>query len=717
MAEPLFSASWYRVAQLRPRLAPQLNTARQPVRDQIWHVLVEPNSGRQMRLNPSAWAFAGRCDGNHTVAALWALLLERMGHDAPTQDDIVRLLAGLYRGGMLQFDAAPHLSMLFAQRDRQEQKGGRGWVNPLLLMRMRLFDPTRLLDRLVPLVRPLLGPTALVLWALGVALAALACAVSWPQLRAEAATLAGTPRMLWLAWLAYPVIKAVHELGHAVAVRRFGGAVHELGITLLFFTPAPYVDASAANAFERRGQRMLVSAAGIMVELALAALAAGVWFAVQPGLVRDAAFVTLLICSVSTLLFNGNPLLRLDGYYVFSDALDLPNLAARSNAWWAAWAHRLVRGRAAVPHIPLAAGEAKWLVVYAPLAWSYRLALLLALVGWVGGQSWLLGWLAATLLVGWLAVQAAAALLRLLQGTARPLAVAALVAAAAGTGLLLFLLPVPQTVVARGVVWPPERSQLRAEMAGFVEGQPLADGAPVHAGQLLLTLADPVLQAEHDRRVSELAGLQAQQYQALLSEPARAADVALELARAQAGIERAQQQLSQLEVRARVPGRLVLAKPQDLAGSFAARGALLGYVLEEGPGSAPANVRVVLDEQDVPLVRERVQAVQVRLADAPRQVLAATLQREVPGATRSLPTAALGDRGGGPFAVDPADKEGLRTLAPVFLMDVALPGHPVGRIGARAWVRFELAAEPLGRQWLRRARQLLLRQFNPVGQA
>ncbi|MEP6791791.1 MAG: PqqD family peptide modification chaperone, partial [Ramlibacter sp.] len=342
--EPLFSESWYRVASLRPRLAQQLKVVRQPVRDQVWHVLVEAASGRQVRLNPVAWQFAGRCDGTQTVAALWELLLARLGDGAPTQDDILRLLAQLYRNGMVQFDAAPHLSMLFAQRAQEGRERSRGFINPMLL-RMRLFDPTRLLDRLEPLLRPLLGKPGLVVWMLCAALAALLCAVNFPQLRAQASAQAASPHMLWLAWLCYPVIKAIHELGHALAVRRFGGAVHEVGITLLFLTPAPYVDASAANSFERRGQRIAVSAAGIMVELFLAALAAFVWFAVEPGRLRDVAFVTLLICSVSTLLFNGNPLLRLDGYYVFSDALDLPNLAARSNAWWAAWAHRLVRGR------------------------------------------------------------------------------------------------------------------------------------------------------------------------------------------------------------------------------------------------------------------------------------------------------------------------------------------------------------------------------------
>src|SRR5690606_19426199 len=165
-----------------------------------------------------------------------------------------------------------------------------------------------------------------------VALACLAAAVSFASLKADAVRVLATPSSYALAWLAYPLVKALHELGHALAVRRFGGAVHEVGISLLMLTPAPYVDASAASAFPRAGQRALVSAAGIMVELALAAIAMFAWTVLSPGLARDAALVVLLICSVSTIVFNANPLLRLDGYHLLCDALQLPNLALRSNA-------------------------------------------------------------------------------------------------------------------------------------------------------------------------------------------------------------------------------------------------------------------------------------------------------------------------------------------------------------------------------------------------
>jgi putative peptide zinc metalloprotease protein len=713
MARPLVSGSWYRVSELKPSLPAGLRIVRQQVRDQVWHVLVEPGSGRQVRLNPAAYAFVGRCDGQATVGELWQLLLEREGEDAPGQDDILRLLAQLFRAGMLQFDTAPNLSLLFARRGEDQERSRRAFLNPLML-RLRLADPTRLLDALAPLALWLGRWPVLVAWLLLVLLAGLAAAVNFGALRADALRVLATPSSYAIAWLAYPVIKALHELGHALAVRRFGGAVSEVGLSLVFLTPAPYVDASAANAFAQARQRALVSAAGIMVELALAALATIAWVLVAPGLLRDAAVVVVLIGSVSTVLFNANPLLRLDGYHLLCDLLELPNLALRSRAWWAAFWRRLVGGETDLPAGALAAGEGKWLVLYAPAALLYRLGLLVGLVFWIGHASWLLGWAAALAVVAWLAQAGVRALLRPADGAVEPRARRRAIAAAAGAVaaalVLLFAVPMPDSVVARGVVWPPERAQLRPGSAGFAGAGLVRGGTQVADGDVVLTLSDPALEAQRDKAVSERTGLLAQQYQSLLEDPARARDINEQIARNDAELQRAEQQIDGLQVRARSAGQVVWTREEDVPGSFAKRGSMLGYVL----GPEPAQVRVALRDEDLLRVRGRVRAIEVRLADSPWTVHRATLRSETPAATRELPSAALGDRQGGPVPVDPTDKEGLRTLAPVFLFDVQVPDLGAERIGGRAWVKLELPAEPVGLQVVRLARQLLVKEFNPT---
>ncbi|MGV3573478.1 MAG: PqqD family peptide modification chaperone [Ramlibacter sp.] len=716
MSEPLVSASWHRVAALRPGLVPGLRVVRQPVREQVWHVLVEPATGRQVRLNPSAYALVARFDGQVSVSELWERQLAQQRADAPTQDEVLRLLAQLFRGGMLRFDAAPHLSLVFARRDEEGRQRRRTFMNPLML-RMPLADPTRLLRLLAPLGALLFRRATFIAWLLAALLAALAAGAHFQELVTETRRLFGTPSNYLIAWFCYPVVKLLHELAHGLAVRRFGGEVHEMGVTLMFLTPAPYVDASAANAFADPRQRLVVSAAGILVEIALACAALALWLAASPGLVRDVALVVVLICSVSTLMFNANPLMRLDGYYVLCDALQLPNLALRSRAWWARHWRRWIGAAPGGPEPLLAHGERKWLLAYAPASALYRVVLLLTLVFWVGQYSWLLGSLGAAALLFWLlkvtwqwatGAAAASADPRLRWRSLRA-------AAAVGTlaVLVLAVVPAPHQVVARGVVWPPENAQLRAASGGFVERVQLEQGAAAQAGQSLLLLSDPVLVAQRERVLAERGGLLTQQYGALLSEPARATELAEDVERNAAEIARLDEQLAQLEVRALVAGQVVWARPQDLPGSYVQRGAMLGHVLAPGP----AHVRVALLEEDFLRTRGRVQAVEVRMADAPFTAYAAKLSNTVPGAALELPSAALGDRYGGPVPVDPADPNGVRTRAPVFVLDAAVPALRPPAVGGRAWVKLVLPPEPLAQQWMARLRQLFLKQFNPMGQA
>ena len=133
-----------------------------------------------------------------------------------------------------------------------------------------------------------------------------------------------------LLWLCFPVVKFLHELGHAMVTKAGGGEVHEMGLMLLVMMPVPYVDASAANVLRSRWQRAVIGAAGMLTELFIAALAFYAWMLLEPGLLRAVCFNVMLVAGVSTLIFNGNPLLRYDAYYILADLIELPNLAAQS---------------------------------------------------------------------------------------------------------------------------------------------------------------------------------------------------------------------------------------------------------------------------------------------------------------------------------------------------------------------------------------------------
>lgn len=715
MRESLFSPLWYRVAGQHPYLRVDVRVQRQQYRDQVWYVLINERTGRQYRVNHKAYQVIGRCDGRSSVQQLWDGMLDDLGDDAPTQDEMIRMLSQLNQQGLLGYEAMPDVQALVGHQDERVKRRRRGFLNPFAF-RIPLGDPSRLLNRLDWLARAVCNPVTLWVWLIAMAAAVTAAASNWHALSVHASTYMATPHYLLLAWLSFPFIKTLHELGHALAVRRWGGEVHSIGVTLFVLTPAPYVDASASAGFRARYQRAVVGAIGIMVELSLAAIALLVWLNVQPGLTRDLAFVTMFIASVSTVLFNGNPLLTFDAYYVMCDALDLPNLGSRSKAYWA----DLLRGFAFGVHTPSAVqaakGERKWLIAYAPLAAAYRIFLSVLIVLWIGGQSFVLGVLAGVyVLVALFFKPAIAAVRNVLTvapaGRGRSRARAVIGFAAAALLIVLCIVPFPFHTSARGVVWLPEQAQIRPETDGFVAKITMDDGARVEPGQVLLVLEDPMLLANRDALASQLERLQADRSNALLRDPLRARNFEQDIARVQGELRRAEEKIAQLELRAQVAGTLVIPRQEDLPGMFAKRGRTLGYILDDGE----TGVRAAVPEQDAALVRERTHRVEVRLAEASAERMVAELVREVPAATHQLPSAALSDRGGGPHVTDPADKDGLRALEPVVLIDLKLPDTNLQRAGGRVWIRFDHGAEPLAGQWYRRFRQLFLQHFNPTG--
>lgn len=712
MAESLFSPLWYRVSDLHPRLRAGVRVQRQLYHGETWYLLVDSTAGRQNRINRAAYELIGHFDGRNSVNEVWTLLLEKLGDDAPTQNEVVRILSRMSDAELVQFERTPDIVGLFRNREQRERRR-RPWVNPLAFS-IPLFDPARVLDRLEPVLRPFMRPATFAVWVVIVILAASTAGTHWNELRAHAGIYMLTGYYLMLAWVCYPVIKGLHELAHALAVRRWGGEVHEMGVTLMFFMPMPYTDASAANAFRNRWDRAAVSAAGIMVELGLAAVALWLYLELGPGLLRDIAFVVLFLCGASSLFFNANPLVRFDGYYLFCDVLDLPNLGVRSRAYWM---HRVlsVLGGADRADAPaMTRRERKWLLFYAPASLIYRVVLSLALTMWLGSKSAWLGWIAGALVIAFVIVRPAWAVVREVLA-ALPLGRvrrrAALIAGAAGAGVLALTLavPFPRTLLVQGVVWPPEQAQVRADTEGFVMRVLARDGDVVEPGTPLVELDEPQLRTEHVGLVSRVQLLEAQRYQVLMNDPAKAKNVIEELGRAQAELKRIEERIGYLTVRSQVSGKLVLPHSEDLPGAFVKKGTMLGYVLT----GAPTAVRAVVSNESGPLVRASGQGVEV-LLPGQGSPLPARLERRVPAAAHVLPSAALGERGGGRYVTDPADKEGVRTLEPVFLFDLALQGERLQSLGQRAWVRFDLGYEPLAVQGYRRFRQLLLKHFNPV---
>jgi len=272
---------------------------------------------------------------------------------------------------------------------------------------------------------------------------------------------------------------------------------------------------------------------------------------------------------------------------------------------------------------------------------------------------------------------------------------------------LLFLAPFPLWTRAEGVVWAPPKAEVRAGADGILVRVLAEPNSRVRAGDALLQLEDPTLKVRVSTGEADLQEITARYNAARMTRQIEADNLREQMATLAADVARSRERLAELTVRSGATGVFVVDRPGDLVGRYIHQGDLVGLVVDLSRGT----VRVAVTQADIGLIRGRTRSVAVRLAERLDQPLAATVRRAVPSAGERLPSAVLGTTGGGRFAIDPADKTGTRTLDKVFDIELEL-AEPVKRLGGRAYVRFEHGAEPLGLQWYRRLRQLLLGRFD-----
>ncbi len=713
MSRSIFSPSWYRVATLKPKLRSQAQVHRHYYRDKLWYVLQDHGAARYFRFTAPVHELIGLMDGERSLEEIWDIVSSRDGDDAPSQDDIIQLLGQLHACDVLQCDASPDALELFRRFQRKRRTDLKQRLMNPLSMRFPLLDPEEFLERWLPWIHPLFGWFGGLVWLCTVGAALSLAAVHWPELTDNAVNRAFTPYNLLLLWLAFPVVKALHELGHAFATKVWGGEVHEMGITLLVFTPIPYVDCSAASAFLDKRQRMLVGSAGILVEVFLAALALFVWLAVEPGIVREVAFNVMLIGGVSTLFFNGNPLLKFDGYYVLADAVEIPNLSTRAKKYFKYLFLRYVCGVREARSPATARGERRWFLGYGAAAFAYRLFIMFFIILFVAGKFFVVGlilaaWAVATQIVLPITKQLGFLLTspQIRRHRLQALSVTGLLVALVAA--LVVYVPVPLRTQAEGVVWVPEKSQVRAGAEGTVVRLLSEPGERVEPGEPLIEMEDPFLEAEVKVLESRLEELTARYEAERISNRVQAGILLEDLTSVEADLAQTRSRADQLLVRSPAVGTFVVPDADGLPGRLASQGELLGYVVE----ASSVTARVVVNQADIVLLRQRTRAVAVKFADRLGVTLPAVIEREVPAANYLLPSKALGAAGGGRIAVDSQDPRGTKAMEKIFQLDVGVVWPTdLPLIGERVHVRFDHGSETLASQWYRSASQLLLRSF------
>ena len=709
-----FSESWYRIAQQRVALRPHVAVRRQFFRGERWYVLHDPFNNQFYRLRPAAYDFVVRLRPDRTVDAVWNECFEADPDEAPGQEEALNLLAQLHAANLLHTSLTPDSAALFERHKKRKQREKRSVLLNVMFARVPLLDPDAFLKRCQPALKWIFSWAGFVVWA-AVVLAAVKVGLDHgAQLLDQSEAVLAPGNLLWL-YVGLVLVKAVHEFGHAAACRRFGGEVHTMGLMFLLFTPVPYMDATASWSFRSRWQRALVGAAGMIVELFVAALAMFVWAATGPGALHSIAYNMIFVASVSTVVFNANPLLRFDGYYILSDLLDIPNLHQRANALLRHAVEYYAFGCRKSVSPARSRQEAGWLATFAITSGIYKIAVFAAILFFLADQFLILGLLMAVICaVMWICVPVwrlgsyLATNPRLERTRSRAIGVVA--ATAAVLLVLLQVIPFPHRFRAPGVLQAKRHSVVVAPVSGTVAELLVADGATVAAGQPLLRLTSPELELRLAGARAQLEETEAMRRRALRRSTADLAPLASREETVRKLVRRLEAERDSLTVKATQPGRWVAPSAREMPGMWVERGTVFGQLVD---GSEFHFSAIVSQEDASRLFGETIQGAEVKLAGQADAALPVTARVVIPVDRRNLPSAALGWAGGGDVAVNTSNSSGTQAAEPFFEVRATVkPTEPAQLLHGRGGkIRFELEPEPLLTQWVRRFRQLLQKRY------
>lgn len=709
-----FSESWHRVADARISLVSSVQIHKQRFRGQIWYVLRDTFNDKFFRIRPQAYQFLMCLTPEKTVQQVWEEFVKNRPEVAPGQDELIQLLSQLHDANLLYFKNRPDSTRIFERHQKQKRQQQQQKLLSIFFSKFSLFDPDAFLNRLLPLIEKLFSKQAALIWLVIVIAGGVAVIEHFDELRDQSQGLLAPDNLVWF-FIALFFLKLWHEFGHAMMCKRFGGQVHSMGVMLLILTPLPFMDATASWTFRNRWHRVLVGAAGMIAELFIAGIAAVIWANTGAGTLHSLCFNLMTIASISSLVFNGNPLIRFDAYYMLSDVLEIPNLAQKSQQQWLFWIQKYAFG---VDDISPAQTqkESFWLGFYGLLSFLYRLLISIGIVLFTADEWLVLGFLMAILtsislifLPAYRAINYLLASPKIHRKKSRTYSV---------TGafillvLALFFVPYSSEIQATGIVESSNFASIFVQTNGYLKAIYVKNGQSVSKGDVLLEFASNELDLSIEIIESKINEEQISLTQARNENIADLDSIEKRIEVLQQHLDSLHKDKENLTVIAQTSGVWVSDEFLPKLGNWFKRGLKLGAIIDPQEYRFTA---VVTQDQAYDLFEGNVALTgEVKLRHDTQKTLTTQTVQIIPYERRELPSAALGWLGGGEIAVTHNQKStGKEAAESFFEVRAVLKNLQENAFfhGTSGFLRLKLPAKSLASKIARKTNQVLLKRY------
>jgi putative peptide zinc metalloprotease protein len=502
---------------LQIKLRPDLIVQPQFYEGMTHYVIKDPIALKYFRFKIEEYFLLQQFDGKNNLQDVKRAFERKYRPQTISIEDLVRFAAQLHEAGIAQIDSPDQAKALITRRRKKAWKQVWSFLANILYIKVPIIDPERLLTWMYPYFRWLYTRTFIVV-SVGMMLAAITLVVSqWSTFSGrlpDFQSFFNWSTIIYF-WCSLAIIKVIHEFGHGLTAKHFGGEVHEMGALLLVLTPALYCDVTDSWLLPSKWKRIWISAAGIYVECFLASLATFVWWNTEQGLLNSLCLATMFICSVNTILFNANPLLRYDGYYVTADFLEIPNLRIKSTQFFTYMFQEKVLGLEVPVQSYMPRSRRGLFVSYAIASYVYRWIVTFSILFFLYQflKPYKLGSISAALAIGSLIPMVGMPLYQTLKFIRTPgrmrkvkkVRAASFAAVALAAVVAILSIPTPLRLQGSMVLQPARPQYVYAEVPGILKDLRVRDGDWVKKGQILATLSNPeklrerlMLQEQHD---------------------------------------------------------------------------------------------------------------------------------------------------------------------------------------------------------------------------
>ena len=711
----IFHESWYRLSESKIALRASVQVHRQVYRGVVWYVLYEPFTNKFYRLPQGAYEFVSRLSVNKTVGEVWNGMLNSATGEIPGQGEVIEMLAQLYQSNMLMYDGIEDGAKLFERNQKQNRKKVKASLLNIFFLKVPLVDPDALLNKLRWLISCLISKPFALVWLLTVIVAAKYGVENFDALKDSTQGFLSPSNIGWV-YVCTVFVKLLHEFGHASVVKRYGGEVHTLGVMFMLLVPLPYVDATASWSFRDKSKRMLVGAAGMLTEFFIASIALIIWANLGGGILKNLAYNVIIMASVSTVLFNINPLMRFDGYYMLTDLLDMPNLQQRSVQHLKYLLERYIFFKRDAEPVAETWSERVVYFFYGICSSVYRIFLFTGFIVAISQHYLLLSFFMGILLCLTMVIMPVGRFLKYIFASpglalVRSRAVILTVLFFGSVLLFLFNVPVPDTFKAPGVIEARTYENVIVGESGVVEGIYHYAGA-VHKGDTLMQLKNQELENQLEEKRAQLRETTMSYYQALEDAPENMMPLEKRIGALKQELEKLEEDRINLTVIASIDGIWDIKDLDSYKGRFMHQGDSIGLLLDT---SAFDFVAVVSQEEGSRLFADKPRTVSIRLnGDAFVEIQVENIMA-IPAASDHLPSAALGWLAGGEVETRMSNAQnGEQTVEPVYIVRAQMSNNlPAGfkYHGRTGKIRFDLGETPLAIQGIRKVRQALQKYY------